>query len=214
LKNIYLVLAALIVSGSILIAATAALAQGGGRGEFGEGRGGFGGGGFGHHGTFGGSQWAGAFVPSIAVDVLLVPSLTKAQQTKIRGLYLAYRSKARGKMEIMGKLRGDSHRGGMGGDEPRDSRADSPGGKRDRKRESAEAGMESSTANLRRTLFMSMFKESEKFQADLLAVLDAKQKLELKDIAAKAGSPDYFNDLHYDKMNAVKSPRSAKDRPD
>lgn len=199
----------------------------------------------GHGGWSGGSSsFAGSFVPSIVADVLLVPSLTKAQQAKVRALYVAYRTKAREKMEVMGKLRGDYNRGAIG-EEPKkleDTARNSGGVTRnglgvskndgsvsangssktgdgarkgdDRRKSDAQASMDSSTDNLRRTLFMSMFKESERFHRDLLAILDEKQKAELKEIASKAGSPDYFKDLHYDKMNAVKSPAQAKDKPD
>lgn len=113
-------------------------------------------------------------------------------------------------MDVMSKLRGGFSRGE---DQQRDVK-DAARSRADKDREAAEKGVESSTSKLRRTLFMSMIKESEKFHSDILTVLDVKQKAELKDIAAKAGSPDYFNVVHYDKMNAVKSPGSSNDRPD
>lgn len=220
------------------------MADGGARGEFS--RDGHRSGGFsrsgrewrGHGGWSGGSSsFAGSFVPSIVADVLLVPSLTKAQQAKVRTLYVAYRTKSREKMEVMGKLRGDYNRGAIGaepkkledtarnsggvskndGDASKNGSSKTGDGAQkadDRRKSEAQASMDSSTDNLRRTLFMSMFKESERFHKDLLAILDEKQKAELKEIASKAGSPDYFKDLHYDKMNAVKSPAPAKDKPD
>jgi hypothetical protein len=162
------------------------------------------------HGGFGGG-WSGfssgnSITPSIVTDALLVPSLTKAQQAKIRSIYLCYRAKSRTRMDLIGKLRGEYPRG--------DKSSENVGAPKSREREIAEKGMESSTSNLRRTLFMSMVKESEKFHSDILAVLDVKQKGELKNIAAKAGSPDYFKPVHYDKMNAVKSPGASNDRPD
>ncbi len=165
------------------------------------------------HGGFGGG-WSGfsngnSITPSIVTDALLVPSLTKAQQGKIRSIYFAYRTKSRNRMDVIGKLRGEYPR-----DEKPNENVGAPKSREEKKREIAEKGMESSTSNLRRTLFMSMVKESEKFHSDILAVLDVKQKTELKDIAAKAGSPDYFKPVHYDKMNAVKSPGSSNDRPD
>jgi len=165
------------------------------------------------HGGFGGG-WSGfsngsSITPSIVTDALLVPSLTKAQQAKIRSIYFAYRTKSRNRMDVIGKLRGEYPR-----NEKANETVGAPKSREDKKREMAEKGMESSTSNLRRTLFMSMVKESEKFHSDILAVLDVKQKAELKDIAAKAGSPDYFKPVHYDKMNAVKSPGSSNDRPD
>ncbi|MBX3136537.1 hypothetical protein KF707_09890 [Candidatus Obscuribacterales bacterium] len=165
------------------------------------------------HGGFSGG-WSGfssgnSITPSIVTEALLVPSLTKAQQGKIRSIYLAYRTKSRNRMDVIGKLRGDYPRG-----DKTNETVGVPKSREDMKREIAEKGMESSTSNLRRTLFLSMVKESEKFHSDILAVLDVKQKAELKDIAAKAGSPDYFKPVHYDKMNAVKSPGSSNDRPD
>ena len=110
----------------------------------------------------------------------------------------------------MSKLRG----GFLRGDEQQRETGDAPKSTEDKKRDALEKGMDASTSKLRRTLFMSMIKESEKFHADILAVLDVKQKAELKDIAAKAGSPDYFKVGHYDKMNAIKSPGSSNHRPD
>jgi len=194
--------------------------RGGERGERGGERGGGERGGGERHGgwhgssSFGGGFGGGAgFTPSIVADVLLVPSLTKAQQAKIRTLYYAHRTKSLDRMEVMGKLRGESHRRGRGeSDGGGDSRGN--GSPQARRQADAQAGMDASSANLRRTLFMSMMKEYEKFQQDLLAVLDDKQKKELKEIASKAGSPDYFKQPHYDKMNADKSSDSGKNRPD
>ena len=184
-----------------------------------------GGGGFGSRGGGGwggssmGTNFAAGVVPSIVADVLLVPSLTKPQQTKVRTLYLAYRTKALNRLEVMSKLRspgGNQERGesdsGGGGDITKDSLAKE---RLERKRrENVEAGMEASSENMRRTLFMSMMKESEKFQQDMLAVLTEKQTAELKEIAGKAGSPDYFTKRHYDFMNSGKSNAPRKHAPD
>lgn len=163
-----------------------------------------------------------ALIPAVVADVLLVPSLTKAQQTKVRTLYIEYRAKSAGRMDVMNKLRGssrhghDSERGSnspgkgtdpVGNDHSRGSgrsgKSDGSGdGKRRHGSGNPEDSMDNASSNLRRTMFMSMIKEYQKFQENVVGVLTEKQHAELKEIAKKAGSPDYFAIRHYDIMNA------------
>ena len=179
-------------------------------------------GGFGGQGGPGGFGNSFALVPAVVADVLLVPSLTKAQQTKVRTLYIEYRAKSAGRMDVMNKLRGSSRHGHdsdrvssshekgsdpVGNDHSRGSgrsgKSDGSGdGKRRHGPGSPEDSMDNASSNLRKTMFMSMIKEYQKFQENVVGVLTEKQHAELKDIAKKAGSPDYFAIRHYDIMNA------------
>lgn len=184
-------------------------------------------GGFGSAGGFGGPPGGGfsnafSVVPSVVADVLLVPSLSKAQQAKVRTLYIDYRAKSAGRMDVMNKLRSSSHHR-HDSDHRSDSRTkesdpvendhsrgsaklgktdDSGDGKRRHSRGGPEDSMDNASSSLRRTMFMSMLKEYQKFQDSVIGVLSEKQQAELKDIAKKAGSPDYFKVRHYDLMNA------------
>lgn len=180
---------------------------------------------WGGHGAFspGGSSGGFSVVPSVVADVLLVPSLTKVQQGKIRTLYMDYRAKSTQRMEVMRKLGGGSRRSNQGGGDwvgrSRSSESDtrqgpsrgagkskdsekSGDGKRRNSPSDAESSMDNASSNLRRTMFMSMLKEYQKFQTSVIAILSEKQHAELKEIAEKAGSPDYFKVRHYDIMNA------------
>lgn len=163
------------------------------------------------------SGLSGGFAPSIVADILLIPSLTKPQQTKIRTLYFAHRAKSAESMKVMHNLRGSYYQRRGGDEQPPDlggAKSKSVDGKRRSREAEVEQGMETSSANMRKTLFVSMMKEYEKFQTDLLAVLNEKQKAELKEIAVKARSPDYFKKGHYDIMNADRRRGAGEDRPD
>lgn len=201
----------------------------------------WGGGGDGHSHRGSGALRGEALAPSIIADALLVPSLTKEQKTKVRALYIEYRAKQAGRMDVMRKLRGtgsssmrgSEHDGSSPDSRPRGSDKSSGSNLADKNRSgksknsgspgdpkkpgltsSVETGANGGSSNIRRSMFITMMKDFAALNENVIAVLTEKQHAELKEIAKAAGSTDYFANRHYDIMNDEKMRAPATHGPD
>lgn len=140
---------------------------------------------------------AGLVSASLA-EVLMIPSLTKDQQTKIRNLYLDYRPRSLQKWYSMEKLGGvgQARRGAgkptVGSEILAGLVSNKESAKSHMERQDDMVKMDAFDANMKRRLFGELLKDWVLFTRDVLAVLTREQRKELREIGKKTGAPDYF----------------------
>jgi hypothetical protein len=149
------------------------------------------------------SMWLAASTPM--TEILLIPSLTKAQQARLRQIYLGYRKRsadmATGFANEAAKKESDirqhaavaSKAGGSGSAEkPATSWIEDSS-------QTANGQAPAIDVDRLKQAVRDAVSENLKFSADILAVLTKSQQKELRAIGMKTGSPDYFEKLAQDK---------------
>lgn len=166
----------------------------------------------GHHVGEGGRGGGGRLGFELA-EILMIPSLSKDQQNRLRSLYVAFRQQQqkdmsnplskpdfKGGSADSGHKRNRQNQNKQGRNSPSSAMGEQilaglVGEKKDGKtaqNEETKASADARSQNSGAGFQHERFKVMMKFNADILAVLSRNQRKELRDIGIKTGSPDYF----------------------